>query len=111
MDTQHIFSQFNYKIPKITFSKSKFIISFRGPSVYDNFLQNSDEGIESPPLLKSKVKLKLLSFSNEITYFKNISAVSSQYLVDEKGLDDKAIAVCCKSFLVSKTNINLIIYD
>ena len=27
------FSQFNYRIPKITFSKSRFIISFRGPSI------------------------------------------------------------------------------
>ena len=63
------FSQFNYKIPKTALSKSKFRISFRGPSIWNNFLQNSEKEIESLPLFKSKLKLKLLSFNNEITYF------------------------------------------
>ena len=63
------FSQFNYKIPKTTLSKSKFRISFRGPSIWNNSLQNSEKETESLPLFKSKLKLKLLSFSNEITYF------------------------------------------
>ena len=35
------FSQFNYKIPKTTLCKSKFRISFRGSSIWNNFLQNS----------------------------------------------------------------------
>ena len=48
---------------------SKFRISFRGPSIWNNFLQNSKKETESLPLFKSKLKLKLLSFSNEITYF------------------------------------------
>ena len=63
------FSQFNYKIRKTALSKSKFRIAFRGPSIWNNFLQNSEKEIESLPLFKSKLKLKLLSFSNEITYF------------------------------------------
>ena len=63
------FSQFNFKIPKTTLSKCKFRISFRGPSIWNNFLQNSEKEIDSLPLFKSKLKLKLLSFSNEITYF------------------------------------------
>ena len=62
-------SQFNYKTPKTALSKSKFRISFRGPSIWNNFLQNSKKETESLPLFKSKLKLKLLSFSNEITYF------------------------------------------
>ena len=61
------FSQFNYKIPKTTLSKSKFRISFRRPSIWNNFLQNFEKEIESLPLFKSKLKLNLLSFSNEIT--------------------------------------------
>ena len=96
------FSQFNYKIPKTTLSKSKFRISFRGPSIWNNFLQNSEKEIESLPLFKSKLKLKLLSLSNEITYISNISAVSSQHTVDEMELDDKAIVAFCESFFVSK---------
>ena len=34
-----------------------------------------------------------------------------QHPVDEKGLDDKAIVAFCESFPVSKTNINLIVYN
>ena len=105
------FSQFNYKTPKTALSKSKFRISFRGPSIWNNFLKNSEKEIESLPLFKSKLKLKLLSFSNEITYFENIATVSSQHPVDKKWLDGKAIMAFCQSFLVSKTNRNLIIYN
>ena len=50
------FSQFNYKIKKTALSKSKFRISFRWPSVWNNFLQNSKKGIQSLPLFKSKLK-------------------------------------------------------
>ena len=63
------FSQFNYKIAKPALNKSKFRTSFREPSIWNNFLQNSEKEIESLPLFKSKLKLKLLSFSNKITYF------------------------------------------
>ena len=63
------FSQFTYKNPKTALSKSKSRISFRRTTVWNNFLQNSENEIESLPLFKSKLKLKLLSFSNEITYF------------------------------------------
>ena len=60
------FLQFNYKIPKTALSKSKFRISFTGPSI---FLQKSEKEMESLSFFKSKLKLKLLAFSNEITYF------------------------------------------
>ena len=63
------FSQFNYKIPKTALSKSKCRISFRGPSIRNNFLQNSEKEIESLPFFKSKLKVKLLYFSDEILYF------------------------------------------
>ena len=58
------FLQFNYKIPKTVLSKSKLRISFSGRSMWSNFLQNSEKEIESLLLFKSKLKLKLLSFSN-----------------------------------------------
>ena len=69
MDTQQIFHNLIIKIPKITLSKNKFGMSFGGPSIWNTFLQNSEKIFESLPLFKSKLKLKLLSFSNEITYF------------------------------------------
>ena len=61
------FSQFNCKISKTKLSKSKFKISFRRPSIWNNFLQNFEKEADSILLFKSK--LTLLSFSNEITYF------------------------------------------
>ena len=64
-----IFSQLNYRISKTALSKSKFRISFRRPSIWNNFLQNSEKETEPLPLFKSKLKLKLFSFSNEIIYF------------------------------------------
>ena len=62
------FLQFNYKIAKTALSKSKFRISFRRPSIWNNFLEISEKEIESLPLITSKLKLELFSFSNEITY-------------------------------------------
>ena len=95
MDAQQIFHNLTIKL-LTALSKSKSRISFREPSIWNNFVQNSEKETESPPLFKSKLKLKLLSFSNENP-------------VDEKGLDYKAIVAFCKSFLVLKTNMNLII--
>ena len=69
MDTQQIFHNLIIKIPKITLSKNKFGMSFGGPSIWNTFLQNSEKFFESLPLFKSKLKLKLLSLGNEITYF------------------------------------------
>ena len=47
------FLQLNYKIPTTAISKSKFTISFRGPSIWNNFLKNSEKEIELLPLFKS----------------------------------------------------------
>ena len=63
------FSQFNYKIPKTKLSKCKFRISCKGPSIWNNFLQNPEKEIVSFPFFKSKLKLKVYFFTNEITYF------------------------------------------
>ena len=62
-------SQLNYKTLKTALNKRKFRISFRGNFIWNNFLQNSEKEIESLSLFNSKLTLKLLSFSNETTYF------------------------------------------
>ena len=54
---------------KTALNKSKFKISFRGPSIWNNFLENSEKEIESFLLFKSNLKFKLLSLSNKIEYF------------------------------------------
>ena len=40
--------------------------------MWNNFLSEYEKQIESSTLFKSKVKLELLGFENEITYFQNI---------------------------------------
>ena len=60
------FSQFNYKFPKTTIRKSNFRISFTRLSVWENFLQSSEEEIESPALFKSELELKLILLAMKI---------------------------------------------
>ena len=64
-------SKLCYKIPKTNLTKSKYIISSRGVLIWKNFLNHYEKQIESSSPFKSKVKLKLLAFVNEITYFQN----------------------------------------
>ena len=94
-------------------SVAVFICQIRNktaPLTFSGSFKKISHGYPTLPLFKSKLKLKLLSFSNEIAYFYYISAVSSQNPADVRGLDDnKAIVAFCESFLVSKTNMNLII--
>ena len=63
------FSKLCYKIPKTNLAKYKYRISSRGVLIWNNFLSDYEKQIESSSLFKSKVKLKLLAFENEITYF------------------------------------------
>ena len=62
------FFTINYKIPKTALSKSKSRISFRGPSIWNDFLQNFEKETESLPLIKA------------------ISVVSSQHLLTKRSL-------------------------
>ena len=50
-------------------TKCKYRISSRGVLIWNNFLSHYEKQIESSSLFKSKIKLKLLAFENEITYF------------------------------------------
>ena len=63
------FSKLCYKIPKANLAKCKNRISSRGVLIWNNFLSDYEKQIESLSLLKSKVKLKLVAFENEIPYF------------------------------------------
>ena len=63
------FSSTSYKKPKIKFRKSRFRISIRGPTIWNDFVANTTKELESSSLFKSKVKAKLLDFENEMTFF------------------------------------------
>ena len=57
------FSSVNYNKPKTRLRKSRFRISIRGPTIWNNFVANTKKEVES------KVKTKLLHFENEVTFF------------------------------------------
>ena len=63
------FSKLCYKIPKTNLAKCKYTISSRGVLIWNNFLSDYEKKIKSSSHFRSKVKLKLLAFENEITYF------------------------------------------
>ena len=63
------FSTLCYKIPKTNLTKCKYRISSRGVLIWSNLLSHYEKQIESSSLFKSKMKLKLPVFENEITYF------------------------------------------
>ena len=63
------FSNSCYKIPKTNLAKCKYRISSREVLIWKNFLSDYEKQIEPSSLFQSKVKLKLLAFENEITYF------------------------------------------
>ena len=60
------------------------IIYNKGAWIENNFLQNSEKEIKSLLLNKSKLNLKLLSFSHETEHFYNTSAMSLQHPVYKK---------------------------
>ena len=62
-------SNLNYEKPKLVLTKAKYKISFRGPSVWNEFLDDSLKSIEYTPLFKIKTKYKLLDFNQEMRYF------------------------------------------
>ena len=63
------FSKLCYKTTKTNLAKCKYRISSRGVLTWNDFLSDYEKQIASSSLFNSKVKLKLLVFENEITYF------------------------------------------
>ena len=63
------FSVLGYKKPKLASKKAKYRISFRGPTIWNEFLTETEKIINSFPLFKRNVKSKLLLYENEIKYF------------------------------------------
>ena len=56
------FLSVNYTKPKTRLRKSRFRISIRGPTTWNNFVANTEKELESSSLFKSKFKTKLLDF-------------------------------------------------
>ena len=59
----------NYTIPKSTMKVTNFVISRRGPIIWNTVLDATLKEIGSLPLFKAKGKEMLLSHDNELSFF------------------------------------------
>ena len=60
----------NYLQPTSQLSRSKYRMSARGPALWNEFLTDSEKEIEYLSPFKSKAKSKILSYENELIFFK-----------------------------------------
>ena len=60
-------STLNFSKPKLKLTTTKYRISIRGPTVWNNFIEDCLKSIEKTPFFKVKMKSKLLNFHNEIS--------------------------------------------
>ena len=63
------FSKFNYLKPDHKLSKCKYRISIRGPSLWNDYLTDTEKQIEIVSVFRKIVKTRLLSSENETKYF------------------------------------------
>ena len=62
-------SQNNFSLKKCSFNSTKYTIYFRGPRLWNEFLNNGEKQISSYNLFSRKTKSKLLDTENEKRYF------------------------------------------
>ena len=63
------FSAHNSLVPTFKLEKSKYRVSIRGPLLWNNILTTAEKAQESLPKFRTTIKEKLLSMTNEISYF------------------------------------------
>ena len=63
------FSDNSFKICGFNLKLTRFAIGFRGPAIWNNFLTGSEKSYTSIAVFKSKIKEKILNFSNEFLFF------------------------------------------
>ena len=63
------FSTSNYSIPLFNFSKSKYKISIRDPTLWKNIPTSSEKMQESVTVFKNSMRKKLVELKNETSYF------------------------------------------
>ena len=63
------FSLNNFSLKKCSLNSTKYSISFRGPKLWNEFLNTDEKQISSYNLFSRKVKSKLLDTENELSYF------------------------------------------
>ena len=63
------FSHNNFSLKKCTLNSTKYSIFFRGPKLWNEFLNTDEKLISSYNLFSRKIKSKLLDTENELRYF------------------------------------------
>ena len=63
------FSHNNFSLKKCSLNSTKYSISFRGPKLWNEFLNSDEKLISSYNSFLRKIKLKLLDTENELRYF------------------------------------------
>ena len=62
-------STWNFSKPKLELTETKYKISIRGPTIWNDFAKGCLKSTEKYSFFKVKIKSKLLHFDNEISYF------------------------------------------
>ena len=63
------YSSNNFRKPKTNFRQTQFSIKFRGPDLWNNFLDKPLKEIENFKSFKASVKLKLLNSDKELNFY------------------------------------------
>ena len=63
------FSDNSFKICDFSLKMTRFAIGFRGPTIWNEFLMQSEKCHTSIDVFKNKIKEKNLHFSNEFLFF------------------------------------------
>ena len=63
------YSYVNFAKPQVKLMQMKNRISFRGPTIWNNFLSKTEKELEHLLLFSSKVHSKLMKFDKEIECF------------------------------------------
>ena len=63
------FSDNSFKICDFNLKLTRFAIGFRGPTIWNKFLTQSEKCYTSIDEFKNKIKGKILNFSNEFLFF------------------------------------------
>ena len=63
------FSHINFSLKKCSLNSTKYPISFRGPKLWNEFLNTDEKQISSYSLISRKIKPKLIDTENELRYF------------------------------------------
>ena len=74
------FSHNNFSLKKCSLNSTKYSISFRGPKLWNEFLNTDEKQISSYNLFSRKVKSKLLDTENEVRYFWNFAEIITSNL-------------------------------